>query len=350
MNKRWYLAWANSTKSIRRHIFLWLGFYVAFTLLMSFQGNLGLYALMDILNVSLYILVYYPLRYFLIPTFYKKDKKILFVFSVLMHILFAYLVYWGIRLTFLDNIAKSLPPLPFKHPAEFMVKTLRFFSPAILLLVWEYQFKRKQHLNRIRSLEKEKLATELKFLKAQINPHFLFNTLNNLYSFVVRESPKAPDMISRLTGILDYVFNQSQQNKVPLKSELSTIEDYLELEKIRYGDRLKVEYATEGQLNQEISPLILLSIIENAFKHGASGDIDEPKVHININASKAEINCNVWNTKSRHRGELNDAYKKGIGLSNIRRQLNLIYPNQHELIIDDQEKSFNLSLTINSAA
>jgi len=93
-----------------------------------------------------------------------------------------------------------------------------------------------------------------------------------------------------------------------------------------------------------------LSIIENAFKHGASGDIDQPKIDIDIRTIEQSIHCKVWNTKSQHQGEINDAYKSGIGLSNIRRQLDLIYPNQHMLRIDDNPKDFTLTLTINTAA
>jgi len=188
-------------------------------------------------------------------------------------------------------------------------------------------------LERIQLLEKEKLANELKFLKAQINPHFLFNTLNNLYSFVLIQSPKAPDMIMQLSGILDYVLYKSQNKEVALNDEVKTIEHFIKLEQIRYGERLEVELKTDGDLSIGISPLILLSIVENAFKHGASGDIDYPKIKIDIREQNQEIHCVVWNTKSQHVGEINDAYKVGIGLSNIERQLKLIYPEKQEFSV-----------------
>ena len=128
---------------------------------------------------------------------------------------------------------------------------------------------------------------------------------------------------------------------------METIEHFLKLEQIRYGDRLRVDFRKEGALSSQVSPLILLSLVENAFKHGASGDIDSPEIRIEIREDATSICCNVWNTKSKYHGELNDSYKHGIGLSNVKRQLNLIYPKNHHLIIDDQEEFYSLSLKIN---
>jgi two-component system LytT family sensor kinase len=194
---------------------------------------------------------------------------------------------------------------------------LRYYSPAFLLIVWEYQHNKKKHQLRIREVEKEKIATELKFLKSQINPHFLFNSFNNLYSFVVTESPLASDMLVRLTGIFEYAFEKGQQAEVILQLEVDTISDYIALERMRYGDRLEVRYESTGDMTLPVSPLIILSIIENAFKHGASGDINHPKIDIDIHTMDQKIHCRVWNTKSEYNGEINDAYKSGIGLSNI---------------------------------
>ena len=148
------------------------------------------------------------------------------------------------------------------------------------------------------------------------------------------------------TGILEYILTKSQEPHVFLASEIETIKNYVELEKVRYGDRLKVEYLINGISDQKISPLIILSIIENAFKHGASGDIDQPIIKIAVDAHKEDLSCSVWNTKSKYSGEINDEYKKGIGLNNIKRQLNLIYPNSHTLSINDHSDSFEIKLQI----
>ncbi len=324
----------------------WFGFYLAYTLIMSFHGDWRKYLIIHILNIIVFVVAYYMLRYLQFPKLYQKDRKGLFLLSLLGSTFICYVIYWILRRAVFESLVPMFVQDPFVHLGEFLVRTIRFYAPAMLLIVWEFQYYRKQDQVRVRALEKEKLAIELKFLKAQINPHFLFNTLNNLYSFVLAESPKASDMLDRLTGILEYILDKAQNHQVALKLEVATIEDYLALEKIRYGDRLEVQFSVTGNLDLPISPLILLSIIENAFKHGASGDINHPKINIKIYTSDQFIHCQVWNTKSNHQEEINDAYKTGIGLSNIRRQLDLIYPKKHQLRINDEPRSFMFSLSI----
>jgi len=232
-------------------------------------------------------------------------------------------------------------------PVGYITQTVQFYSPAMLLLVWEAHIDRQEERERMQLLEKEKLSTELKFLKAQLNPHFLFNTLNNLYSYVLNGSPKAPDLVLRLSGVLDYILYKSQQKSVSLKEELEAIDNFLALEKVRYGNRLKVCYEATNKLSSfQISPLILLSIVENAFKHGASGDIEFPVISIKIEEVFDMIHFSVLNTKSKYIGELNDEYKEGIGLSNIRRQLNLVYLDNYILKIENLADSYKLSLSL----
>lgn len=288
---------------------------------------------------------YYGLKHVQIPRFYSQKKFVKFALSLLASSVLFYTI-WRIAGELGFDKMRGFRNIPFMRFVDYLTQTVQFYSPAMALLVWDSHQERKKEQQRIQELEKEKLNTELKFLKAQLNPHFLFNTLNNLYSYVVTKSPKAPDMILRLSGILDYVLYRSQQKSVPLKEELKAIENFMELEKIRYGDRLKVSYKNTGNFSFPISPLLLLSMVENAFKHGASGDIETPEIKIDIEATEDELKCVVWNTKSQLQGELNDGYKKGIGLSNIKQQLSLTYPNNHQLTIDDQQKTFTILLTI----
>lgn len=348
MISEWIFALKANRKYLVRHVLLWIVYYLLFTFVMSFVGDYKKYLLLNILNISVYIFAYYTLRYIVIPKFFQKGSIVRFILVLIFFVLLTYCLYWAGRIFWLEKVMSLSPDEPFTLLNEFLIKILRFYSPALLLLVWEFQHTKKQSKIRRQAIAKEQLKNELAFLKAQINPHFLFNTLNNLYSFVVTKSPKASEMLQRLTSILDYVLNQGKDLKVSLQKEITAIEHYLELEKIRYGDRLSVSYQTSCNFNTNISPLILLSIIENAFKHGASGDIDQPKIKIDLYTDKNILSCLVWNTKSKYQGELNDEYKKGIGLSNIKRQLNLIYPDKHDLKIEDKENSFSISLKINT--
>ena len=329
-----------------QHVFVWVGIYVVYTIMLSINADPIAVMLLNLLTVGLYMMAYYLLRNVQIPYLYDKNKTILFIASVVISSILLYVIYRGGLIYVLDGVRGLSSKNRYTLVGDYLVKAIRFYTPAMALFAIESYFEGRNEQIRIQRLEKEKLANELKFLKAQINPHFLFNTLNNLYSYVLQESPKAPDMILRLSGILDYVLYRSQQATVLLSEEVETIENFLALEKIRYGDRLAVAFQTEGDLSIPISPLILLSLIENAFKHGASGDIDHPKIRIHIFEKNKSIHCEVWNTKTTYNGELNDAYKKGIGLSNIQRQLVLVYPQKHELKIVDGEESFTVNLKI----
>jgi len=330
-----------------RHAFFWATIYLLWSYMKS-SGNMDLVTLLfTLVNLIVFMMVYYLLKHVQIPYLYNQGKSFIFILSIL---LFSFIFFgvWMIGVSGLCKISGPVSPCSdlTKSLGGYLIETIQFYSPAVILLAWESHNEHLKEKDRLQQLEKEKMQSELKFLKAQINPHFLFNTLNNLYSYVVNESPKAPDIIIQLSGILDYVLYKSQCKTVALNDEVNTIEQFVELEQIRYGDRLGINFQRGENMTLPISPLILLSLVENAFKHGASGDIDSPKIKIDIKEKNKSIYCEVWNTKSNYEGELNDAYKEGIGLSNIKRQLNLIYPENHELIIRDEEAVFNVLLII----
>ena len=329
-----------------RHTLVWLGIYVVYTVMLSINGDPIAVMLLNLLHILLYIMTYYLLRNVQIPYLYDTNKIGLFIASLMVSSLAFYglyrigLIYW------LEGIRGISSKGHYTLLGDYLLMTIRFYSPAMALLALESYFEGRKEQVRIQRLEKEKLANELKFLKAQINPQFLSNTLNNLYTYVLNESPKAPEMILQLSGILDYLLYRSQQPTVLLSEEVQTIEHFLSLEKIRYGDKLDVQLQTEGDLSIPISPLILLSLVENAFKHGASSNMDHPKIRIHIFEKNENIHCEVWNTKSSSQGKRNDTYKKGIGLTNIQRQLTLVYPQRHELNIEEENGAFSVTLKI----
>lgn len=332
--------------NVIRHTLVWLGIYVAYTIMLSINNDPIAIMLLNILTIALYIMAYYLLRNVQIPYLYDKNKLFLFFFSLVGSSIFLYGLHRIGLVYYLDGVRGITSNIQYTILGDYLVKTIRFHVPAMALLALESYFENKKQQVRIQRLEKEKLANELKFLKAQINPNFLFNTLNNLYSYVLHESPKAPDMILRLSGILDYVLYRSQQDTVLLSEEVKTIENFLALKKIHHGERLKVQFQTDGDFSVSVSPLILLSLIENAFKHGTSRDIDHSNIRIHIFEKNKNIYCEVWYTKSPYQGEFNDTYKKEIDLSNIRRQLALVYPQQHDLEIEEEDSFFSVKLKI----
>ena len=197
-----------------------------------------------------------------------------------------------------------------------------------------------------KKMAEEKTAAELNFLKAQIHPHFLFNTLNNLYTLILLKSEEAGDIVLKLSELLDYMIYKSNNEFVPLVNELEIVEGYIDLEKMRYSERLKLSYKVNGEADEyQIAPLILLPFIENCFKHGASKDPINPVIDIEISISSDLLTLRAVNSVPEKK-ELEETEKEGIGLSNVKRRLDLIYPKKHELKIESNNKLYEVELKI----
>lgn len=194
-------------------------------------------------------------------------------------------------------------------------------------------------------LAREKGIAELQLLKAQIHPHFLFNTLNNIYFFTLTSPQKAPEMLMRLMNILRYIINECNQSLVLVEKELKMIEDYMALEKIRYGERLKIELDIKGDYhNRMIPPLLLIPLVENSFKHGTSKMLENPWVRLAITINGQNLNFSLSNSRPdevkiwQHNGH--------IGLNNVKSRLKLLYPEAHELNILDSSTSYEVFMRI----
>lgn len=196
-------------------------------------------------------------------------------------------------------------------------------------------------------LKRRNFLQNLTFLKAQIHPHFLFNTLNNLYVLTLQKSEKAPTTVLKLSEMLDYILYQCNDTRVTIEKETALIQNYIELEKLRYGDRLKLELEENiDNKNVLIAPLVLISIVENAFKHGASGAIDTPTIKISIEVKNHQLSFHVYNTKARIAQKDETNYKHGIGLKNTKKQLELLYPDRHSIEIKEEDVSYSVKLDV----
>ena len=198
--------------------------------------------------------------------------------------------------------------------------------------------------DRWRETEREKIQTELSYLKAQINPHFLFNTLNSIYSLAIVESPPTADALANLSSFLRYVIQDSQKDRVSLVKELDYIGQYIALQRLRLGETALIEFTVTGPANgQQIVPLLLISFIENAFKYGVSPE--EPStIRLAITLHGNELACHVFNRKVRVFQPT--AVASGIGLANTRARLQLLYPDRHRLEIQDRPDSFTVDLSL----
>ncbi|MEY3444219.1 MAG: hypothetical protein RLZZ519_2500 [Bacteroidota bacterium] len=199
---------------------------------------------------------------------------------------------------------------------------------------------------RWRLAEDAKAEAELSYLKAQINPHFLFNTLNSIYYLALQQSDRAPSAVEKLSAIMRYVIDEGNQNRVPLEREVSYLHDYIALQKLRFTDNVQIDLQVTGDLvGKEIAPLILVSFVENAFKHGISMEANSP-IAIALAVSSDHIRFTVRNHKF---GSFEDATSEsGIGLENTRRRLEIAYPGRHQLAIVENKAEYEVTLEIRS--
>lgn len=190
----------------------------------------------------------------------------------------------------------------------------------------------------------EKMQAELAFLRTQINPHFLFNTLNSIYALAIGRSEQTPEAVAKLSALMRYVTNEASRELVPLEKEIEYIRNYIDLQKIRFGDTVQLEFSVEIEPSgHRIAPLILIPFIENAFKHGVNPE-EHSKIAIAIQMVENHLKLEVFNKKVQHRTD--EDSQSGLGIENTRSRLGLMYPDRYELDIGDRPESFSVSLTL----
>jgi two-component system LytT family sensor kinase len=222
----------------------------------------------------------------------------------------------------------------------FNYPTVVGFALAITLLK-NWYLKQKEAAQAAR----EKINAELQLLKAQVHPHFLFNTLNNIYSFIINDSPVATEAIKKLSTLLRYIIYECNQPLVKLEKELTMIRGYIDLEKVRYGESFNMSLQIQGNaINKMICPLLLIPFLENSFKHGASQMLTHPWVSLDIVIEERDLYFNLSNSKPMLTAE--KMVTKGLGLRNVKKRLAILYPGMHVLNITDEVMSFSVSLKV----
>jgi LytS/YehU family sensor histidine kinase len=197
-------------------------------------------------------------------------------------------------------------------------------------------------------LEKEQLESELRFLRAQISPHFFFNTLNNIYSLSLEKSDKTPETIIKLSDLMRYVLYETKDKNQSLRKELVFIQNYLDLEKIRYNENLQLEFRIIGNpKGKKIAPMLLVQFIENAFKHGANQNIRKVRISINIRIEEKFLYFEIRNTKPKNHLHTKEKYAGGIGLLNVEKRLKLRYgEDEYKLDIHEELDEYIVNLKL----
>lgn len=299
--------------------------------------------------IDLYLISFYYLNtHVLIPKLLTKRKWLWYALSVIV----CFVLFASIPKLFESAIQSEIPGnvkmrmhrkhRPFLYPFTgssavfFLVLTISTCSRVIQ--EWLGIEKKKQQA------EHEKLATELSFLKSQINPHFLFNTLNNIYSLALVKSDATAGAVLKLSSIMRYVLNETKHDSVPLEKEIRFIRDYIELQKARLTDKVTIQFSAEGETERkQIAPLILIPFVENAFKYGVSTK-ETSSILFNLKADKDTIDFTSQNKIIANDKEKNE--QTGIGLKNTRRRLELLYPNKYSLSVNQENNLFTVHLTL----
>lgn len=304
--------------------------------------------LSNLVYLSLTIIATHLIINALLPKFFSNGRYLLFSIivgtMVIVSPVFAYLLMKTIVAPYIFGFSLYYTAYHYISTVmkfAFCLTPLIFYKTSIHLRQNALNHQKTEH-DRLNAELKLREA-ELKLLKGQIHPHFLFNTLNNLYSLSIQKSEKTSEVIIKISDLLNYIIYECNAEKVSLDKELEFIRSYIDLEKLRYDDSLRINVNIDGNIqNKFIAPMILHTFIENSFKHGASKDTGNPWIDIHLTISNNALNFTIANSK------LNDDSNQitGIGIENTKKRLQLIYPNRHTVEITNNKKAFNVSLEI----
>ena len=350
---------------IKRHLLFWFCWLTHFVFThaanpfggaeISYFKKPGFTIIESVLLILAQVPIVYLMIYFLLPVFFLRKRYL--SGAVVLNLLWFFIgvfIFFLFRDVFPKIISLFLPPedlrltqrpqgTTFFMAVVFINKgAFTVTASAFVIKFAKYWYLKEQ---RNHQLLKENTDAQLQLLTAQVHPHFLFNTLNNIYSQAQNESPKSSKMIMGLSDLLRYILYEGRKPLVPLEKELQMVLEYINLEKIRYGNKLDLHYlVTDRTKDIYIAPLLLLPFIENCFKHGASNMLQNPWINLTIELKNTTLVMKLMNGKASHQGV--NLRKGGIGINNVMQRLELLYKDKHELQIREEEEVFIVDLKI----
>lgn len=314
-------------------------FFFLFNMLNYFQPwQIALYnACFELFAI---IFMYYFTSYYLFPKFYKYGTNYIvismvtvLVFSVILALIYLWLVPEL-------KIDKERPPKFFHFFRFFTTLGFSYFvSTSVNLINQATKYKENEKV-----LMEEKLQTELKLLKAQINPHFIFNALNNIYSLTFMKADNAPDSILKLSEMLRYVFYDCSKDKVQLSAEMKYVENFVSFQQMKSEHEQKISLHEDIDSSVEVAPMLLIPLIENAFKYSRIEEEEHAFVDIGIQKKGDLLRCTIENSIP---PENKVSSGSGMGIKNVEHRLQIIYPGKYELKINEQEDVYQVLLTLN---
>lgn len=296
-----------------------------------------------LLSLPMLLIPTYFIALYAVPRFLKTERWGFFILSVVAAGIFVLYgrVKWLELLNYLQN-NYTYYKVPVAKVLSNVIRDYAIIALAVCIyIIGDYRNEQKAKAQ----LLKSKAEAEIKLLKGQLHPHFLFNSLNNLYSLALVKSDLTADSILRLTELLDYLVYRANMDKVPLSKEVQLLHNYIGLEQLRYGDHLRIETDISVQNDSlQVAPLLLLPFAENCFKHGGPGRDGLFQVNIHLSADDRALVFHLSNSKKN--GQARPQHAGGVGLQNIRQRLSLLYPGRHQLHIDQQPDAYHVRLEI----
>jgi hypothetical protein len=333
----------NQKRVITLHLTFWC-VYLSFFLyqISRWKVDLGQTLMFGAVQLGFAMMVAYLNYFFLLPRFLVHKQAGRYLLEFLVPFLVLTTLRVGLERYLADGFTGTAE---YAYSARFVVHIaavslfITIFVGMIRFAVEWFEFEARK-----KQTENEKLTAELNFLKAQINPHFLFNTLNNLYYLAYTQSPNTTEVISRLSQMMRYMIYDSNHPQVPLSKEIEYMQNYITLERLRLNDQVPVRLEVKGSPDGiQITPLIFITFLENAFKHGVSNSHPDSWVDVLIDIRENECFYRVQNSKVSQSVKTNEE-KSGIGLQNVKRRLELSYPNQYLLKVREDDVSYSVQL------
>ncbi len=332
------------------HAMFWLSYVLFFGMVYGKYGNdYSWYLLESTCMLPFIMFATYMTIYVYLP-FYIHKRKI--IPSLFLLVITLFVVTLGERVCI-----RTLNSLPITMDSMFdvayiylLLETNLMVGSAIAIKMMKKWLEQQQEKH---EMEKKHLVGELNQLKAQLQPHFLFNTLNNLYTLSLEKSSKTSEGIAKIADLLRSVLYECNDAEIELEKEISLITNFIELERMRYGERLILDFDVIGNIkNYKIAPMLLFTFVENCFKHGSSKDPGKPWIKIEVTANDGVMVFNASNSKppdSKNKSARKAVIKEGIGLSNVKKRLKLLYSGRYQLKFKDSPETFAVALRIQKA-
>ncbi len=332
---------------VLQHVLFWMASFIFLVNFFSASNKVEKidYIYTALFHVSLVTAVYVNI-WILIPRVLQKARYLIYFVCILALI---YISAQFNQVTF-DHLVDLILPgyyfISFYDIGDILKFVFVYVALTSLLKLSKGWFLLSQAEKQIMRIRQEKVESELKALKSQINPHFLFNSLNNIYSLAMGGSGKAPAAILKLSDLMRYMIYESNEEKVSLQKEIDFLENYIALQRLRSDQRSKIEYTKDGSPGElKIAPLLFLPLVENSFKHGVKGDPAGGYVRIHLEIRDRQLNLSLENNKGKV-DEIEGQENSGIGLANVKRRLELLYPDRSFLEILDNGEDFQVKLEL----